>query len=99
MRFVVPIPLPIYLFFLFIAFALAIKVFVIVAIIGFIYFLFRSPRETIGLVLLLLSLQYWQITIPLLAILAIANYFIGTKKDNTTSPPTLLIEHNSQEEK
>jgi hypothetical protein len=96
---VVPISLSTYLLLCFIAFALAIKVFAIVAVIGFIYFLFRYPRETIGLVLLLLTFQYWQITLPLLAIWAIAKHFIGTKKVDTSSPPTLLIEHISQEEK
>ena len=103
MKFVVPIPLSLYLLFLFIAFSIGIYLFAIVAAIGFIYFLFRAPKETIGLLLLLLTFKYWQIALPLLAIGAIANYFFGTKdagkKADSASPPIALAEKTSQEEK
>lgn len=99
MRFVVPISLSTYLFFLLIAFALAIKVFAIVAVVGFIYFLFRYPKETFGLVIMLLSLHYWQISLPIFAIYGITKYCRDNKKPDTPPSPTLLLEHIPKEDK
>ena len=93
MRFVVPIPLSLYLIFVSIAFAIGMYVFAIAIAIGFIYLLFKAPKETIGLVLLLLAFKYWQIALPLLGVALIINYFFGNKVKQKNDP--LLIDANT----
>ncbi len=93
MRFVVPIPLSLYLIFVLIAFLIGMSVFAIAVAIGFIYLLFKAPKETIGLVLLLLAFKYWQIALPLLGVALIINYFFGDNVKQKNDP--LLIDANT----
>ncbi len=81
MRFVVPIPLSLYLIFVLIAFSIGMYVFAFAIAIGFVYILFRAPKETIGLVLLLLAFKYWKITLPILVVGVVINHFFGSKPD------------------
>ncbi|MBC7213781.1 MAG: hypothetical protein H5U28_01005 [Burkholderiaceae bacterium] len=92
MRFVVPIPLSLYLIFLLIAFAIGMYVFAIVVALGFIYFLFKAPKETIGFVLLLLAFKYWKIALPLLGVAVVINYFFGDKVKQKNAP--MLLDAN-----
>lgn len=89
MQFVVPIPLWLYGIFLMVAFSLGVYVFLIVAAVGFIYLLFRAPKETLGFILLAFVFKYWIIAVPILIVAVIANYFIGSKSSAKNNLPEL----------
>lgn len=105
--FVVPISLSTYLFFVFIAVCiglyLGLRVLAFVFVLSLLFLLYKYPKETIGLILLLVSLIYWQISLPLLVVCIIGKYFFGSK-DNVKEAELELLQiesdskNNSQHE-
>jgi hypothetical protein len=99
--FVVPISFSTYLFFVFIAVCIGLYIgswiLTVVIVLYSLFILYKYPKETIGLVLLLVSLIYWQISLPLLVVCIIGNYFFGPK-DNVkgTEPELLQIKSDSK---
>ena len=84
MKFVVPIPLWLYIIgFLVVASLVAtIGVYVLAGIIaiGFLYFLFTAPKQTIVVVLLLVAIKYWQIALIAGAAILLVSFVIGLFK-------------------
>lgn len=95
MKFVVPISPWHYIIGTLIAASLVVTigayVLVVIIAIGFLYFLFKAPLRTIGVVLLLVAIKYWQIAlIAGAAILPIA-FVIGLFKPKVIQAPNPVV--------
>lgn len=84
MNFFVPIPLWLYLLLVMagITFAIMIGIYALLAalVIGFIYLLFKNPANAFSLVIIVLTITYWKIGLPILAVLAILVWIFGEKE-------------------
>jgi len=92
MKFVVPIPLWLYIigFLVVASVAAAIGVYVLAGIlaIGFLYFLFTVPKQTIVVVLLLVAIKYWQIALIAGAAILVISFVIGLFKPKEKQAPS-----------
>jgi len=92
MKFVVPIPLWLYV----IGFLVVFSLFATVAMyvlagaiaIGFLYFLFTAPKQTIVVVLLLVAIKYWQIALIAGAAILVISFVIGLFKPKEKQAPS-----------
>lgn len=68
MKFVVVIPFWLYAVFFLVVFSTAIVAAYVFAALVLLYLFITRPKEAIGLLLIALSVKYWKITLPLLAL-------------------------------
>ena len=92
MKFVVPIPLWLYIIGFLVVFSLfatvAMYVLAGVIAIGFLYFLFTAPKQTIVVVLLLVAIKYWQIALLAGAVILVISFVIGLFKPKEQPAPS-----------
>ena len=92
MKFVVPIPLWLYVIGFLVVFSLyatvAMYVLAGVIAIGFLYFLFTAPKQTISVVLLLVAIKYWQIALIAGAVILVISFVIGLFKSKEKQAPS-----------
>lgn len=101
MNFFVPIPLWLYLLFVLagIAFAMTIGIYALVAalVVGFIYLLFKNPANALSLVIILLTIAYWKIGLPILVVVSLLLWIFGKK--NPDEETESVLNHNPTEKK